>query len=323
MTSRRDPTFDIMKGIGILLVLLGHIYEWKTLGHFIYSFHMPLFFIVAGYFTKAYNEVANPWETIRTYARRLLVPFLAVGVLNILWFLFIGVTKHDWSPAVRMSLSYLYSDTTDWETAWGPLHLGITWFLLALFWAKSLFLWLSRWRKWCLFVTLMLALAALLVHHFVPHTPWCLLLALTALPLVALGYAWRHMAIPQWVNWLLLACWVAALLFSELDMYGYNWGIWPLSIAGACGGTWLVYLLSRVCADHTRWISKGLSLLGVYSLAIVCFHDFETTTHMGNHLRVLLGLDFSMVEMYLWRYALTLLLAIAAMNIPGVKRLFR
>ena len=52
MTAQRDTTFDIMKGIGILLVLLGHVYEWKAIGHFVYSFHMPLFFIVAGYFSK-------------------------------------------------------------------------------------------------------------------------------------------------------------------------------------------------------------------------------------------------------------------------------
>lgn len=47
----RNDTIDIMKGIGILLVMLGHFVD--GFAHtFIYSFHMPLFFVLAGYFAK-------------------------------------------------------------------------------------------------------------------------------------------------------------------------------------------------------------------------------------------------------------------------------
>ena len=48
----RDIRFDIMRGVGIILMMLGHIpvdgfaYRW------IYSFHMPMFFILSGLFTK-------------------------------------------------------------------------------------------------------------------------------------------------------------------------------------------------------------------------------------------------------------------------------
>ena len=70
-------------------------------------------------------------------------------------------------------------------------------------------------------------------------------------------------------------------------------------------------------------MGKALAWLGIASLAIMCMHDFETTTHMGNHLRVLLGLEFSMEGMYLWRYAVTFVLAIACMYLPGIKKLFR
>lgn len=50
----RNRTFDIMKGIGILSVILGHMDVapfWRT---FIFSFHMPLFFILAGYFYRSH-----------------------------------------------------------------------------------------------------------------------------------------------------------------------------------------------------------------------------------------------------------------------------
>ena len=321
--TQRDLTFDIMKGIGILLVLVGHVYEWKGIGHYIYSFHMPMFFIVAGYFSKAYDQVDDRRAVLRGYARRLLLPFLFVAAMNLLWMLFLGVTKHDWSPLTRMALSYLFASTDELPTRWGLLYLGITWFLLALFWAKAMFLYLSRWPRWRLVVSILLAVAALVLHYYVHYTPWCLTLALTALPFVTIGYEWRRTTLPVWAICLLVAAWVAALIFSQLDMYGHEWGIYPLSLVGACGGTWVFYTLCRLCAKHLPAVGKALAWLGIASLAIMCMHDFETTTHMGNHLRVLLGLEFSMEGMYLWRYAVTFVLAIACMYLPGIKKLFR
>ena len=48
--KRRIDFLDASKGIGILLVILGHILTDKNiLLKFIYAFHMPLFFIIAGY----------------------------------------------------------------------------------------------------------------------------------------------------------------------------------------------------------------------------------------------------------------------------------
>lgn len=41
----RDKSLDIMKGIGILLVVFAHVYHNSGI---IYQFHMPLFFILSG-----------------------------------------------------------------------------------------------------------------------------------------------------------------------------------------------------------------------------------------------------------------------------------
>ena len=322
-TLTRDTTFDIMKGIGILLVLLGHVYEWKTVGRFVYSFHMPMFFIVAGCFAKTGDEVPDRRKAVGRYARRLLLPFLLVAVLNMGWMLGLSIVKHDWSYAIRMGLSYLYADTTYWPTPWGHLYLGITWFLLALFWAKVVFLYLGRWPRWRLWLSIALAVAALLVHRWCVYTPWCLCLGLAVLPFVAIGYEWRHRQLPAWLLWLLAACWVAAWRFSSLDIYGYDWGIYPLTLLGACGGTWLFYQLCRLCAVHLPALGRVLAWIGVCSLAIMCMHDLESTIHLGNHLRVALGLQFSTIGMYAWRYAITIAMGVACMYLPVVKKLFR
>lgn len=45
----RKPVIDIMKGIAIILVIVGHLQIPDFFHHVIYSFHMPLFVIVSGY----------------------------------------------------------------------------------------------------------------------------------------------------------------------------------------------------------------------------------------------------------------------------------
>lgn len=58
-TSRRSLSVDITKGITIIAIVLGHIgYNYpsgilvNTKDLFIYLWHVPVFFIVAGFFIK-------------------------------------------------------------------------------------------------------------------------------------------------------------------------------------------------------------------------------------------------------------------------------
>lgn len=73
----RSLQIDAMKGLGILLVVLGHVVQWNTarfddniVFRMIYSFHMPLFMFLSGYVVKP----ADP-ALIRKNILRLVVPF--------------------------------------------------------------------------------------------------------------------------------------------------------------------------------------------------------------------------------------------------------
>ena len=47
--KKRIEYIDIAKGIGMILVVIGHCINDKTFpGTWIYSFHMPLFFVLSG-----------------------------------------------------------------------------------------------------------------------------------------------------------------------------------------------------------------------------------------------------------------------------------
>jgi fucose 4-O-acetylase-like acetyltransferase len=80
--EKRILWIDYSKTIGIFLVILGHIKIAPEYSQFIYSFHMPLFFIISGFLEK--NKSIK--ETIIVGLKTLLIPYLIMYLLSfIIW----------------------------------------------------------------------------------------------------------------------------------------------------------------------------------------------------------------------------------------------
>ena len=80
MSNNRNVEKDIMKGILIFLVVLGHA---QSPGHrFIYLFHMACFFIISGYFWKSsYIVKGNILRIINKKIKSLYIPFVSFNIL--------------------------------------------------------------------------------------------------------------------------------------------------------------------------------------------------------------------------------------------------
>lgn len=321
----RDVTFDIMKGVGILLVIVCHLVGWNHpyLQQFILSFHMPLFFIVAGFFSKPYVDMPSAKTNVKRYFSRLYPPMAITQLMIVVWAVLMAVAKHEgWDPPIREALSLLWADVDGPRTPWGSIGLGVIWFLLALFWAKTLLIPLSRLKQWAIPVSLVVAFATLMLHKVLPYSIWCLSLGLMALPFVTIGWWVKEHPIPLWLKIVAVVCWVVAICFSRMEMYTFTWKCYPLDVLGACGGTYCVYLLSMGIKKYLKITTRVLSALGVWSLAIMCVHCFEMYAHLGNRLRAMTGIELGQWPMFAWRLILTLSMAILLVHIPKVKKLF-
>ena len=83
--KERNITFDIIKGIAIYLMVLGHC---GSPGHkFIYLFHMGVFFIISGYFfsEKNYKSYDNLKTFIKRKVKSLYLPFIIINLFCILF----------------------------------------------------------------------------------------------------------------------------------------------------------------------------------------------------------------------------------------------
>lgn len=82
--KKRNNILDILKGIGIILIVLGHTGFKYT--NFIYLFHMAIFFIASGYLYKdKYTENKEEMKKfIIKKIKRLYIPFLICNLLGVL-----------------------------------------------------------------------------------------------------------------------------------------------------------------------------------------------------------------------------------------------
>ena len=325
MTKSRDITFDIMKGIGILLVITAHFFGWNhpVLGRTITSFHMPMFFMVAGYFSKSFSNWEEAKTGMRKYAKRLLPAYVFTQGAIVLWTAFLAWTKKEaWGSVIKESLSLLWADPYGPQTPWGNLTIGVVWFVVALFVSKLLLLFLSRLGGWSIPVSILLSFGAVLLHDVFPYSIWCLSLGVVALPFLTIGWWGRTHKFPIWLLIACMICWVLAILFSELDLFEFTWHCYPLDFLGACGGTAVLYFISRFLGQNMGSPAKGLAILGIWSLAIMCFHNLETSCHLGAHLMALFPFALPVWGQYVFRYFLTIAFAGVAVHTPGLKRLF-
>ncbi len=115
--KQRDGRLDVLKGLAISLVVLGHIlqgcydgYDSLMVFNVIWSLQIPLFMVVSGYFAS--KKKAPVGQTILKKAKSYLIPFVSCFLIREL--LILGNQYQLWARtkvlmfALEESLWYLF-----------------------------------------------------------------------------------------------------------------------------------------------------------------------------------------------------------------------
>lgn len=101
MSKKRIEWIDIAKAYGIIAVVIGHALASGTTTHIIYWWHMPLFFIIGGFFLKPIDAAKlTEWKRFfnKRIHRDLLVYFIAgIGLITLYSILY----NEDWQYLVN------------------------------------------------------------------------------------------------------------------------------------------------------------------------------------------------------------------------------
>ncbi len=143
-TKKRLDYLDMTKGLGMILVLIGHlqgdsIFTFspyiQPLCVFIFSFHMPMFFIVSGILLAIKNDEVKPLkEVAKSRFRGIMIPYL--------WFsLFYLIVVVAALIKGEIAVQTLYLNIWYVISGYG---MNVLWFLPALYLGELLFILLRR-----------------------------------------------------------------------------------------------------------------------------------------------------------------------------------
>jgi fucose 4-O-acetylase-like acetyltransferase len=120
---------DVARGLGIFLVIIGHLNTDELLHNLIYSFHMPFFFFLSGYLN---NRTSNFKILLSKKLRTLIVPYFFFGLLSILIMILLKIlTKNPIEYRHFEDFLRIFYYTGN------PLPMNkVIWFLAVLFWVE-------------------------------------------------------------------------------------------------------------------------------------------------------------------------------------------
>ncbi len=113
--KRRNPIVDLMKSLGILCMVAGHC--GVSFSHFVYLFHMAVFFMLSGYCYKSYNS--KDFTYLSHYIKRkvfvLWFPYVMwTTIYSLLHNLFIRIYIYTDDPLILEYVSGAYVSPTEY-----------------------------------------------------------------------------------------------------------------------------------------------------------------------------------------------------------------
>ncbi|MBN8253923.1 acyltransferase family protein [Priestia flexa] len=266
---------DTAKGIGILLVVLGHTSIPSNLESWIYSFHMPLFFFLSGFLFKE-SKYPTMIIFLKKKVQTLLIPYFAFSLLTYLFWAVIlnniGASSSKWYIPL---IGIFYSNGTD---QW-MLHNTPLWFLTCLFVVELLYYSLTKLtlNKTTIVVFLLTSsIIGYLDSLYAPiRLPWSIDVAFTALVFFGFGKLlsskeFKMFNLPSKYKAILIVLLLTINVISieqKIDMnyntYGNYFNFYIASFSGIFALLLISQLLPRI---------GFVSFLGINTLIILSLH---------------------------------------------------
>jgi polysaccharide biosynthesis protein PslL len=292
----RDISVDIAKGIGIALMALGHTHACPPdteFGRAIYSFHVPLFFLLSGFFLDLKRSF---FARVTSRAGSLLKPYLVVLLVT----LFLKILYGKLISGREVSLID-YIGGSFWGTGatieWVPL-----WFLPHLFLGIVIAEALCRYwvdHQWsrlnlCIVSFMLFAFGIYFIDAFwiinpenrasigsgfLPGLPWSVDLLPITVSLIVFGYLVRSHNLSAYLSKSSIVC--SAIIFFALqyffdDSLDFNirrFDGFLVTFLQMVTGCILVLGISQYLR-YSRFLGSALAALGAASLIVLIFHTW-------------------------------------------------
>ena len=291
LLASRIASFDICKGFCILNVILGHQFEKNGLHQplqFIQTFHMPLFFMIAGYFI---SDRISMKEFSKRRAKRLLIPYaVSCLIVAILCAVVVLLKKLDiesvWRELLKRLWISLYGSGCGHGSLIGKMgteaEIGMMWYLIALLWSSIVVKAVSE-NKMAGIITIMISSVAIGTTMIFGWIPFSIQNGMAVVIWVWLGYYVKKKDLLSDIlkfirsPWILLVfvSWILSAVYGCTHLYGNYYKLGFVDMVGAVAGSILIFGFCSFLDKKIFWIKKNLTWIGANSLLIYCLHFAE------------------------------------------------
>lgn len=277
--TKRLEYIDFLKAVGILAVIWGHIYTRNdAIYQFVYSFHVPLFFVLSGVFFKP-NQ--NLKELLIKRINKLIIPYLFFYLITYFYWLFIerglrsnagGVDAEWWKPIIG-----LFYESPYWNLF---AHNNPLWFIPTLF---SIEILSCIFRKYAFSINILIGLIGIIVS--IICTKYTILLPFGLISAFYCYLFYCLARIVKYANNIPHKPYILLSLVLIYSIYIYKFGYTPSPIFGPSINTaftyyiialYTIFSLILLAQSIRKWGGIWLSFfsyIGRNTLIILCLHD--------------------------------------------------
>ena len=290
--NKRIDWIDCAKGIGILLMIFAHCIHVVPLQvlirGFIFSFHMPLFFILYGVTFRFSDDKRSFVYNLKKRFRHLVIPALISYLIITFIDLLYSLDHLDIVSFIRdHAVAVLFCAGADYDI--GSFHVSsvsMTWFLFVLFFASVIidFCHLHFTARINVLFYSLLSVAGFLIIFYGFGLPFALETVFLVIPFIISGRLLltkikvsdlRIIAISL-ISWIALFYVIAGITNTYLEIAGRRFPLFPLCHIAAVAGS---VFICGICGWFTKlkFISAPFVTLGRYTLWVLIAHLFDYT----------------------------------------------
>lgn len=278
--QKRIGMFDIAKAVALIGVVVGHTLFLgmpQSIVDFCFSFDMPLFFIVSGYFCKKESlkrevVIKNARSLLSPYALTCLLVIAGMTVRAMLNSDNIAITAFDWIVASLYGSGDYLPGMPD-----GVPAIGAIWYLLALFWSKLL-LSAANDSKYPLPICIALFVAGIATAERV-WLPLSIQPAFCSTLFLYIGQVIRQRKLLDSgsIHPIIWACMLFTFLYcgffyGQLYMVRNEYRHVLMDVIGGFCGTMVILKSGEFISKNMRIIAEPLELIGRNTLPLFCMH---------------------------------------------------
>lgn len=279
--TKRVNFIDISRGISIILMIIGHVVPYISLERrIIFSFHMPIFVFISGYFfsyRKSYKELFFSF-------RKIIVPYLlTLGTFSLIQFFLTGgsILEYIKDLSLQIIFSYSYSRRIPFGSI-APV--GVLWFIPFLICCRIVFTYLygkSTTDRQLFYACAGTSVLGALIGRAGLFLPLSFDVALASIFFMYVGYMFHKYDILSRVNWspllmiIIFSIWSLGFWIKALELAIRSYPFFPFCFVSAICGILIVFQISIFVDAHSS-LANILQWYGKNSMLMLCFHHLES-----------------------------------------------